>query len=173
MSDKIDGYAAAITAVASTEGILDTVADEFYSFARAVESSDELRNALADRSVPAARRLGIVDQLLQSASPVTTNLVSMLVGAGRTSDIAAIAGAVTSMAARARGQQVAEVRTAVALSNDQIDRLSDALGRATGNPVDVKVVIDPTVLGGLVAQVGDTVIDGSVKTRLEKLKERV
>ncbi|MCB0991383.1 MAG: ATP synthase F1 subunit delta [Acidimicrobiales bacterium] len=173
MSDKIDGYAAAVTAVASSEGILDSIADEFYRFARAVESSDELRETLSDRNLPSGRRLGIVDDLLKSAHPVTTSLVAMLVSAERVGDIAEIANRVTSMAAEARGQRVAEVRSAIPLSQDQIDRLSDALGRATGNPVDVKVIIDPTVLGGLVAQVGDTVIDGSVKTRLEKLKERV
>lgn len=173
MSDKIDGYAAAVTAVASSEGILDTVADEFYRFARAVEGNDELRATLTDRSIPSGRRLGIVDDLLQSASPVTTSLVAMLVSAERGGDLGEIADRVTSMAAEARGQRVAEVRSAIPLSNDQIDRLSDALGRATGNTVDVKVIIDPSVMGGLVAQIGDTVIDGSVKTRLEKLKERV
>ncbi|MCP3934953.1 MAG: ATP synthase F1 subunit delta [Actinomycetia bacterium] len=173
MSDKIDGYAAAVTAVASSEGILDTVADEFYQFARAMDGNDDLRETLTDRALPSGRRLRIVDNLLQSASPVTTSLVAMLVGAERGGDLPAIADRVTSMAAEARGQHLAEVRSAVPLTNDQIDRLSDALGRATGTQVDVKVVIDPSVLGGLIAQVGDTVIDGSVKTRLEKLKERV
>ena len=70
-----------------------------------------------------------------------------------------------------RAEAVAEVRTAFPLDADQQARLADALGRATGKKVTVKVVIDPTVLGGIVARVGDTVIDGSVRSRLEQLRE--
>lgn len=174
MSDKIDGYAAAVTAVASVEGNLSSVAEELYQFAQAMESNDDLRQTLSDRTLPASRRLGVVESLLDGrAHPTTTNLVSMIVGADRANDLSAVADRVLQRAAAAKGRQVAEVRSAVALDQGQIDRLAEALGRATGSAVDVQVVIDPTVLGGLVAQVGDTVIDGSVKTRLEKLKERV
>ena len=65
---------------------------------------------------------------------------------------------------------MAEVRSAIALTDDQKSRLADALGKATGKQVEVKVIIDPSVQGGLVAQVGDTVIDGSVRRRLEQLR---
>jgi F-type H+-transporting ATPase subunit delta len=51
--------------------------------------------------------------------------------------------------------------------------MADALSRATGKQVEVKVVVDPTVLGGVVAQVGDTVIDGSVRTRLDQLRAQI
>jgi F-type H+-transporting ATPase subunit delta len=76
-------------------------------------------------------------------------------------------------AAEARSRVAAEVRSAVPLDEDQRTRLAAALGRATGRAVDVKVVIDPEVLGGVVAQVGDTVIDGSVRARLDELRERI
>ena len=63
------------------------------------------------------------------------------------------------------------MRSAIELTPDQTTRLASALGKATGKDVEVKVIIDPTVLGGLVAQVGDVVIDGSVRNRLEQLKQ--
>jgi len=66
---------------------------------------------------------------------------------------------------------VAEVRTAFPLDASQQSRLAEALGKATNRKVTVKVIIDPTVLGGIVARVGDTVIDGSVRSRLEQLRE--
>jgi F-type H+-transporting ATPase subunit delta len=66
---------------------------------------------------------------------------------------------------------VAEVRAAVPLSTDQRQRLEAALSTATGTTVSVKVVVDPSILGGIVARVGDTVIDGSVRHRLDQLKE--
>ena len=62
------------------------------------------------------------------------------------------------------------MRTAVALTDDQQDRLKAALANATGKNVNLKVIVDPSVLGGLVATVGDTVIDGTVRTRLDQLE---
>ena len=76
-------------------------------------------------------------------------------------------------AAESRGQAVAEVRSAVTLNDDQRGRLKSALSSATGMNIDIVVVVDPEILGGVVAQVGDTVFDGSVRTRLEKMKERL
>ena len=113
------------------------------------------------------------DLLGASASPVTINLVSMLVGAGRGSHIGPIADELIRQAAESRGQAVAEVRSAVTLNDDQRGRLKSALSSATGMNIDIVVVVDPEILGGVVAQVGDTVFDGSVRTRLEKMKERL
>ncbi len=174
MTERIDSYASAVAAVAGAEGVLESVAGDLHQFARALQNNDNLRTTLADRAIPAARRLGVVNDVLgDRAHPVTANLISMIVGADRGGDLGAIADAVVDQAAASRGEQVAEVRSAVALSSDQVTRLAAALAAAVGGPVDVKVTIDPTIMGGIVAQIGDTIIDGSVKTRLDKLKERV
>jgi F-type H+-transporting ATPase subunit delta len=61
----------------------------------------------------------------------------------------------------------------VPLSDDQIARLGAALANATGKEVNVKVIVDPSIVGGIVATVGDTVIDGSVRTRVEQFKSRL
>jgi F-type H+-transporting ATPase subunit delta len=76
-------------------------------------------------------------------------------------------------ASNAQNKEVAEVRSAVALTADQQSRLAAALERATGKSVNLKVVVDPSVLGGLIATVGDEVIDGSVRTRLDQVKSRL
>jgi len=75
-----------------------------------------------------------------------------------------------SAVTRPRESAVARVRSAIALSDEQTSRLAESLGRATGKNVEVKVVVDPTVQGGIVAEIGDTVIDGSVRRRLEQLR---
>ena len=74
-------------------------------------------------------------------------------------------------AAAEREHEVAEVRTAVDLDDEQRRRLTEALERATGKKIELKVIRDPTVIGGVVARVGDTVIDGTVRHRLEQLRE--
>jgi F-type H+-transporting ATPase subunit delta len=173
MSDTIDAYAAALLAVLRAEG--NTGADdEILRFAQALEANDELRNTLVDPHVPAATRQQIVEDLLQGkASDVTTAAVSLVVGAGRAGDFPAIARTLVAKLATASGRDVAEVRSAVALSEDQVSRLAASLKQATGKDVDVRVTIDPSVLGGIVTTIGDTVIDGSVRSRLAQVKSHI
>ena len=169
--DRTLAYASALFGVAHTEGNMAEVEDELFRFARTLESSDELRTTLTDANLPVSRRQQMVEDLLGGkANPITTSLVSMVVGTGRSRDLPAIIDELVRMSAAEGNKEVAEVRAAVPLSDDQKSRLADALGKATGKQVEVKVIIDPTVLGGVIAQVGDTVIDGSIKTRLEQLK---
>lgn len=169
--DRIDGYATALFEVARAEGSLDEVEDELFRFARTLEGSDDLRNVLVDEAIPAVRREGIVEELLGGkASSVTTSLVSFVVGAGRARDLPAIIDQLVARAAAEKQLAVAEVRSAIALTPDQEARLTEALNKATGKKVQLHVIVDPSVLGGLVASVGDTVIDGTVKERLNQLK---
>lgn len=169
--DRIDGYATALFEVARAEGSLDEVEDELFRFARTLEASDQLRNVLVDEAIPAARREGIVEELLGGkASPVTASLVSFVVGAGRARDLPAIIDQLVQRAAAEKQLVVAEVRSAIALTHDQETRLAAALNKATGKQVQLHVIVDPSVMGGLVASVGDTVIDGTVKERLNQLK---
>ena len=172
--DRIDAYANALFEVARAEGATAEVEDELFRFARTVESEDRLREALTDQRVPVERRQGIVEDLLGNrAHPVTASLVSFVVGSGRARDLPAIIDRLVEMATAERQREVAEVRTAVPLTEDQQQRLAAALGAATGKQVEVKVIIDRDVLGGVVAQIGDTVIDGSVRHRLDLLKEKL
>ncbi len=171
---RIDGYARGLFEVARAEGTLDEVEDELFRFARSYESSDELRKALSDDQIPASRRQAIVEDLLGGkATHTTVQLVSMVVGSGHSRDLPAIIDRMVERAAASKDLTVAEVRSAIELSPDQQDRLKAALANATGKNVDLKVVVDPTVLGGLVATVGDVVIDGTVRTHLDQLKSRL
>jgi F-type H+-transporting ATPase subunit delta len=171
MSDRIDTYADALFNIASAEGKIDEVQDELFRFGRALESSDALKNTLTDEMVPSAKRQAVVEDLLGGkASAVTTQLVSFVVGSGRGKDLPAIIAKLVDRAAANKQRTIAEVRTAVELTADQKTRLAAALSNATGKAVELKVLVDPTVLGGLVAQVGDQIIDGSVRTRLDQLK---
>ena len=175
MSDaRIEGYARGLFEVARAEGTLDEVEDELFRFARSYESSDELRNALSDDQIPPAKRQSIVEDLLGGkATSTTVQLISMVVGSGHGRDLPAIVDRMVQRAASSKDLEVAEVRSAVALTDDQQDRLKAALANATGKSVSLKVVVDPSVLGGLVATVGDTVIDGTVRTHLDQLKSRL
>jgi F-type H+-transporting ATPase subunit delta len=169
--DRIQSYAEALFAVARAEGTLGEVEDELFRFARALEASDDLRSALTDAAIPVSRRQQIVEDILgPRATSTTTALVSMVVGAGRGRDLPAIIDMLVQMSAAERDKAVAEVRAAVELTDDQRQRLATALRAATGKDVEIKVVVDPSVLGGIVTTIGDTVIDGSVRHRLDQLR---
>jgi len=168
----VTGYADALFAVAAAEGDLATVEDELFRFAQALRSNDELRTTLADEAVPAARRQQVVEDLLGGkASATTTALVSMVVGAGRAAELPTIVDAMVELGAASRNKAVATVRSAVDLTVEQRERLAAAINTRTGKQVEVKVVIDPTVLGGVVTEIGDDIIDGSVRRRLNQLRE--
>lgn len=171
-ADKVSSYAEALVAVVQAEGDLAATEDELFAVAQALAGSDELREVLADRRIPAARRQQITEDLLGGqAAETTVALVSMVVGAGRGSDLVRIIEAAVERSAGLRNKAVAEVRSAIALSDDQQQRLAGALQQATGKDVTVKVIVDPSVMGGLVTRIGDEVIDGSVRARINQLRE--
>lgn len=172
--EQIRGYARAMFSVAEAEDALDEVEDELFRFARALETQHELRDALTDPRLPAERKRAVLVELLgERAHPVTLNLLGFVIDQGRARDLGAIVDELVALAAEQRQSAVAEVRTAVPLDAAHRDRLAEALERATGRKVELKVVVDPAVVGGVVAKVGDQVIDGSVRRRLELARERL
>lgn len=169
---RIDGYAAAILEVAKAEGELERVGDELFRIARAFESSTELRDVLTNPQLPIERKKGVVDDLLgDRTSFLAVNLVNFVIGVGMASDLSTIADRLAERAAAERNKAIAEVRSAIELDADTVERLAESLSRATGKDVEVKTVVDPSVVGGIVARIGDTVIDGSLSHRLTELRE--
>jgi len=172
MSDQISLYAESIVGFARADGELAELTSELPRVADAVAASEELSSALTDSSVPVARRQQIIEDVLgATVSGTTIGVLSLIVATGHAGELGEIAAAVLRHEASARGEEVAEVRSAVSLTQDQLDRLSTALQAQTGRPVTVRNIVDPTVLGGVVTQIGDSVLDGTVRTRLNQLRE--
>lgn len=167
----IDGYAAALFEIARAENVLDRVGDELFRFSRAVEAAPDLRSALTDPGTGDEAKLALLAELLgPKAHPVTMRLLGLVVAGGHIRELSAIADAFVARASAAGQASVAEVRVATPISEEQRTRLAAALSESKGRPVDVKVIVDPTVLGGVVTTIGDEVIDGSVRRRLEQLR---
>ncbi len=171
--DPVSGYARAIFHVAQAEEALDRVSDELFRFARAMEDNPELRERLTDPAVDVADKLQVVDDLLNRAHPQTVSAALYLVHAGRARQLEDIAEALADLVAESRSRAVAEVRTAVELDDERRKRLAEAIQEATGKQIDLKVIVDPDMVGGVVVKVGDTVIDGSVTRRLSEFRARL
>ncbi len=173
MSDnRITAYADAAFGIARAEGNLSEVEDELFRLGRVLQSSDELRATLTDQHLPVSRRQQIMEDLLEGKATATTiAIASMIVGAGRATDLPKIAEELVQRSATSTGQAVAEVRSAVALTDTQIAELTAALAARTNLDITVKNIVDPSVMGGIVTQIGDSVLDGTVRTRLNQLRD--
>ncbi|MCA1833504.1 MAG: ATP synthase F1 subunit delta [Actinomycetota bacterium] len=170
----IRGYATALFTVAQAEGALDQISDELFRFARTMEREIRLRDALVDPQLPAEQKSKVVEELLGGkASPHTIGLIGFVIAQGRARELPAIIDALVEVAAEEAQKAVAEVRSAVPLGETERDRLRAAIARATGKHVDVKVLVDPSVVGGLMVRVGDVVFDGTVRRRLQLAKEHL
>ena len=167
-------YAEAIVALATGEDALDAVEDELLVLARAIDGNDELRERLTDIHHPVDAKLRFVSSdVLAAAHPATRAAVAMVIGAERVGDLAAIADEVARRAAAAREEELAEVYVAVPLSEHRQQALKQALERATGKRLDLKIHVDESVVGGVRARIGDSVIDGSIARRLADLRTRL
>jgi F-type H+-transporting ATPase subunit delta len=172
--ELIHGYAEALFSIVRAEGELDRVEDELFHFGKLLEGNHELKQALSDKSIDKDQRAKVLEEILAGkVSPHTLGLLEFIVAQGRARQLPQILDELSDLAAEARSSVVAEVRSAVPLDQSQREQLAQALSEATGKNVEVKVLIDPSVIGGVLSKVGDTVIDGTVRRRLEQLKEQV
>ena len=159
---------------AEVRGELDDVEDELFRFGRIVSSDRELGRILSDRKAPAGGKSALLDRLLsRKVSPVTDQLLRNVLTGPHVGHAENAIERLSEVASRRRGQSVARVTTAVPLTAEQEQRLTEVLGRIYGRTVGLQVTVDPSVLGGLIVQVGDEVIDGSIAHRLEVAGRRL
>jgi F-type H+-transporting ATPase subunit delta len=172
--ERLDGYTTAVLEGVRADGGFDDLEDELFRFTRIVEGSEELSSALTARDVAAGARRGLVDGLLEGkARPATVRLARYATQVGRARDYVTLLDAVIERVAEESHRQVAEVRAPIPLDDEQRRRLAAALSRMIGHQVELRVVVDDTVLGGFVATIGDSVVDASARHRLEQLRDRL
>jgi F-type H+-transporting ATPase subunit delta len=152
---------------------LDEVEDELFRLDRVVSAERALSEKLSDRSIPVKLRQELIHGLLQGrADGVTVRLVERAVD-GRGRSFAASMRAYQVAAAARRNASIATVRVATDLSEADRTRLSEALGRQYGRDIQLNVIVDPNVVGGVRVDIGDEVIDGTIAARLDEAQRRI
>lgn len=173
-NDVLDGLeTAAVRLAARAAGDAD-VASELLSFSRIVRDNADLELALGSRLSSAAAKAGIVERLTAGkVSPASTLILSRLIALPRGRRIGQIVRGAADAVADAAGRQLATVTSAVALPQDQLDRLRVELATRYGRDLQLQQVVDPAVIGGLRVAVADDVIDGTVRAKFNDLRLRL
>jgi F-type H+-transporting ATPase subunit delta len=169
-------YARALLDVAVKEQAdLELIENELSQFADLFTQYPLLGKVLRNPAVPVPRkRAAVADLLAQTKfTPIVTKLLTLLADRDRLVLVPDLLAAYSHRLLDYRGIVRAEVTTATTLDKDRADAIQKGLSALTGRTVLLATKIDPSIIGGLVAQIGSTVYDASVTRQLEKMKERL
>ena len=168
-------YARAVLEIGTANKNLDKIGGDLRSLAKAMHDSSELVTALINPAIRRADRRRVIDKLLEriGAAPQTHNLVYLLLDGERLSSVGAISREVDAMIEAKAGRMSAEVTSARPLDASQLSQIINALEKLSGKKVAVTRREDPELLGGVVAKLGDTIYDGSLRTQLRTLRDEL
>ena len=168
-------YAKAIFDIGSQQGGLDKIGQDLRTLAKAMKESPELEQTLSSPAIRRSDRRKVVDAVMQRLGVVSTtrNTVYLLLDGERLGSLPAISREVDRMIEEQAGRVAAEVISAKPLDPSQLSQITAALEKLSGKKVSVSSRQDPDLLGGVVAKVGDTVYDGSLRTQLRNIRDEL
>jgi F-type H+-transporting ATPase subunit delta len=169
-------YARALLELAAEDGSTDAVGTALQSVATAMDSSEELRDVFVNPTYTGAQRALVLDQLLAAVgdkAPPLANALKLLNERHRLAQLPTIARLYSDMADDRAGRLRGQVTSAVKLPKDELDRLAKTLEKITSRSVLLDAKVDPSVIGGVSAQVGSRVFDGTLRGQLEDLRRQL
>lgn len=168
-------YATALADVVLKSGETETVKAELTMWEQFMVASSELQNAFGNPTITHTKKERVLEQLLAKTQPsrATANFLRVLLRNGRLMDLDHIMTRFALILEERSGIVSAEVTSARELSEGQRHELKTNLEKRTGRQVKIDFAVDPQLIGGVVTRIGSTVYDGSVKTKLENLREEL
>ena len=168
-------YANALADVALAQGAADAALKQLNDVAAAFASSSELRNVMASPAVPREAKHGVIEKIAAraGAGKIIRNFLFVIADHHRTHILPEIVAAFEGVVRQRQGVAEAEISSAVELSAAQKKKFAQTLERITGKKIEAKYSLDPTLLGGAVVRVGDTIYDGSVRSSLNEMRARL
>lgn len=168
-------YARAFVQLGVSAGNLDQLGADLRAIAQAMKTSDELVSILTNPAIRRSDRRKVIDALLAhiKVQPATSNLVAVLLDGERVATLPMISREVDAMIEARAGRVSAEITSAIELTPAQLAQLTTVLERLSGKKIDVVKRLDPSLIGGVVAKVGDVVYDGSLRSQLHLLRDEL
>ena len=167
-----DRYARALFELASEKGTVDDWLVQL-DLAVQVLNDDEFRALLNHAEVSLLRKREAVEAVLAEVDPMVQNLISLLVARGSVGVVGDVYDNYTRLVDIAKGRQRVELTSAVELDDNQIDKIKVFVEGLVKKEVVIHTSVDESILGGIVIQIGDQLLDGSTKTQLEGLRKQV
>jgi F-type H+-transporting ATPase subunit delta len=166
-------YAKALMNIGKEDGKYDRYCEELDAFTAIFQGDKQLREVLRNPTFNIPRRQAIIEEIGKrlGLSPVTINFLRLLVDKDRIIYLPDVAVVFRELVDEAAGRARVKLTTAQDLSPKKIEELTKGLQALVGKQVIMEVEIDASLIGGVMARIGDTVYDGSVKTQLAQLKE--
>ncbi|WP_156839311.1 F0F1 ATP synthase subunit delta [Novosphingobium aquimarinum] len=166
-------YASALFDLASENGVVTAVEADLDKVEQAIRESDEFSRLIRNPQVSRTDARKVTDAIapVLGLSQLTQNFLGVLASNRRLSSLPEIIRAFHAIAAAQRGEATAEVASAHALTDSQVEALRQKLEAREGRNVKVRTSVDPDLLGGLVVTIGSKRIDGSIRTRLNTLAQ--
>jgi len=168
-------YANALADIALEQGASEPAAKQLESFAAAYEESAELRTFLASPAVSVEAKHEVLEKISNrlGASKIIRNFLFVIADHRRTQLIPEIVATFQQVLRQRQGVAEAEISSAVELTSAQKKELAATLARVTGKKIEPKYSLDPALLGGAVVRIGDTIYDGSLRSRLNEMRARL
>jgi F-type H+-transporting ATPase subunit delta len=165
-------YAEAVFGLAGQQNAYDTWATDLDRLA-ALLTMTVNEKALTSPAVPVGEKLNVLQAEAPGLQPQTMNLIKLLLHRERLGMLPQIAAAYHELLNRQRGIEVAHVVTAIPLDAQTRSQLVARLTAYSGKQIELEETVDPSILGGVIVRLGDTLLDGSVRGRLEALRRRL
>lgn len=174
MAKRVSGqrYAQAIFELAVEQNQIEAYSIDL-EFADQVLQDEEFRAFLSHAEVPIDRKLGALDAVLKEINPSVMNLISLLVTRGAVDSIHDIQLGYTRLLDVHLGRQRVEVTSAVPLEPPELARITEYVSSLINKEVVVSTQVDEEILGGFIVQIGDQLLDGSTRSRLEQLRKQI
>jgi len=168
-------YASALADVVLSSDDTETVKSELGMFSQLFAANEDLQNVFGNPSIAAANKERVLNGLLDKAKPskTTANFLRVLLRNGRLTDVAEVNTRFDSVLQERRNIVSAEITSARELPPDEKREFELSLEKLTGKEININFAVDPELIGGVVTRIGSTVYDGSVRTKLENLKEQL
>jgi len=168
-------YATALADIALEQGAAGPVRKQLEEFGAAYAESAELRNVLSNPAVERTAKHGVVEKLVArlGASRIVRNFLFVVVDNQRTHLVPEILQSFEDVLRQRQGVAEAEVTSAAELTAPQKTQIQQTLERLTGRKIQANYSLDAALLGGAVVRIGDTIYDGSVRSRLNQMRARL
>ena len=173
MEEIASVYARSLFEVAQEQGKLDDVREQLGEFADALNGNQEMQVFFFSPYFSTAEKVEGLEKVVTGADPITHNFLKLLIEKSRMPAVFRVRRSFDELWQRENKLLAVEVTSAIELDKKTVKQIGDRIGEETGQKIELSERVDPDILGGLVVRVGNSIIDSSIRARLDSLRKQV